>query len=234
MKHIPNLLTLLNLSCGCMAIVLFVHNQIEMGSYCLVVAALFDLLDGALARLLHVSGPLGTQLDSLADLVSFGVAPACYLWNLYNQLWHVANPLAWNQLANLTLIIVASSAYRLAKFNLDQRQTTHFIGVPTPANTLFLLSLYPWLSSGASPTAWYVQPWFFVTLCLSSAAIMHAPIPLLSFKINFRQPAKYPIQILLLSISLPLIILFQLKAILPIFIFYLLLSIIFFKPTIKI
>jgi len=138
------MLTLGNLVCGAAATVaLLVHSDFELAFWLVVISALFDFLDGFAARLLHSSSAIGVELDSLADMVSFGLVPSVAMFTLYGllpQLSAMSTDLAsWLQYA--TFIIVAFSALRLAKFNVDTTQSTEFCGLPTPANGLFCLSL---------------------------------------------------------------------------------------------
>lgn len=143
-KQIPNLLTLLNLLSGCIAITLAFQGRFTGMSIAVLVAALFDFLDGMTARLLDAYSPLGKELDSLADVVSFGVAPASALFVfLRDGLLRPGGTLSTDGSLFFTLIpylaflIPLFSAYRLAKFNIDERQTRSFLGLPTPANGLF-------------------------------------------------------------------------------------------------
>ena len=137
-KHIPNTITCCNLVSGCIATSFAFGGNPEMALLWIIIGAVFDFFDGMSARLLHVSSPIGKELDSLADDVTFGVAPATIV---FSQLFVMEYPgfleplRPW--LPYAAFIIAAFSALRLAKFNLDERQTTSFIGVPTPANALF-------------------------------------------------------------------------------------------------
>lgn len=138
------MLTLGNLVCGAAATVaLLVHSDFELAFWLVVISALFDFLDGFAARLLHSSSAIGVELDSLADMVSFGLVPSVAMFTLYGLLPQLsamsADVVSWLQYA--TFIIVAFSALRLAKFNVDTTQSTEFCGLPTPANGLFCLSL---------------------------------------------------------------------------------------------
>lgn len=139
MAFIPNLFTLGNLLCGCLGIIFAFHWRFDFAAYMVFLAAFLDFFDGFFARILKVSGDLGKQLDSLADVVSFGVAPGLILFQfvlrkniMFNEdgIWHI-----------VPLIIPVFSAYRLAKFNLDTRQTNGFLGLPTPANAIFFVAL---------------------------------------------------------------------------------------------
>jgi len=140
-RAIPNLLTLLNLFCGCIAIVLIFNGSYINASIMLMVAAILDFSDGTVARLLGARSELGKQLDSLADVVSFGVAPAAILYVMMeNTAWQsVGNTI--NILALPAFLIALFSALRLAIFNTDARQTDSFRGLPTPANGLFIATI---------------------------------------------------------------------------------------------
>jgi CDP-diacylglycerol--serine O-phosphatidyltransferase len=143
MKHIPNLLTLLNACCGIVAIY-FIFNQSTSGvAVCLVLACFADLLDGMIARKLGVNADLGIQLDSLADAISFGAVPA-FLWSsILTDYGTLEQP--WGIIFGAGM--AASSVYRLAKFNLIEETSVDFKGVPTPANTLFVFGLWMWLGN---------------------------------------------------------------------------------------
>ena len=134
-KHIPNAITCLNLFSGCIAIV-FAFQGAYMTAACLIaLAAIFDFFDGFAARLLNAYSPLGKELDSLADVVSFGVAPGVMIYSFISDLSYTTGRSEY--LTYLAFLIPVFSALRLAIFNLDERQATSFIGLPTPANALF-------------------------------------------------------------------------------------------------
>lgn len=137
-RHIPNALTCANLLCGCVGIVEVFHNNMLLSCALIGLAAVFDFFDGFAARLLKVSSPIGKELDSLADMTTFGVLPAMIVYQLLlrsvpglDNLW----------IPNLAFLMAVCSALRLAKFNIDPRQSDSFIGVPTPANALLVASL---------------------------------------------------------------------------------------------
>lgn len=145
-RHIPNALTCCNLLCGCLATGAACYQLLDYAMGFIVLGAVFDFFDGFAARLLHVSSPIGKELDSLADVVTFGVAPAAMTLSLLmltsSYLFNEKGEYAWATfLPFLALLIPPFSALRLAKFNLDTRQTTSFIGLPTPANALFWAGL---------------------------------------------------------------------------------------------
>lgn len=141
---VPNLLTLGNLLCGSYAaVVLIAYHDLTTAMLLIVASALFDFCDGFAARLLHCASPIGVQLDSLADMVSFGLVPSLALYCLYDD---APALFAWSDglmsaARFITLIVAAFSALRLAKFNIDDTQHTEFCGLPTPANALLCLSL---------------------------------------------------------------------------------------------
>lgn len=136
-KFVPNLITSLNLFCGCLAVVFAFNKQLEISVLFIFIAAVFDFLDGFAARLLHAKSLIGKELDSLADLISFGVAPASMLYIATLDIWSQS---FFNILSFAPYILVVFSALRLAKFNIDDRQTNDFLGLPTPANALFFVS----------------------------------------------------------------------------------------------
>lgn len=133
-KHIPNAITCCNLLCGCMATGYAFQSRFAMAFAFIILGAVFDFFDGFTARLLHVSSSIGKELDSLADDITFGLAPATIAFSLIT--WINANG-ETNWVALPAFLIAAFSALRLAKFNLDERQSHGFIGLPTPANALF-------------------------------------------------------------------------------------------------
>ena len=141
-KHIPNIITCGNLICGCIATGAAFHTPLPANYFWAIVfillGAIFDFFDGMVARALGVSSPIGKELDSLADVVTFGVAPSAMLFSLFQE---VQYPMFMEPIRNFmpytAFIMAAFSALRLAKFNIDTRQTSSFIGLPTPANALF-------------------------------------------------------------------------------------------------
>ena len=141
---VPNMLTLANLLAGCAAIIFTLeYHAYETAFWLIIAAAVFDFLDGFAARLLKQTSPLGVQLDSLADDVTFGLAPAIVMYDLYihSTSYYGLNPEVMGWLKYGVLIIAAFSVLRLAKFNIDTTQSTEFEGLPTPANALLLTSL---------------------------------------------------------------------------------------------
>ncbi|MCL6260335.1 CDP-diacylglycerol--serine O-phosphatidyltransferase [Aquiflexum sp. TKW24L] len=195
-QHIPNALTSLNLAAGMVGILFVLDGQIEYGAYMIFLAAIFDFLDGFVARMLKVSGELGKQLDSLADMVTFGVLPAFILFSMIeSNTENVYLPYA-------AFLIGIFSALRLAKFNIDERQSDRFIGVPTPANAL-LISTLPFLAE-KSPffESLLSNPIFLVGLGLVMSFLLVAELPLIALKFKDFSFSKNIFRYLVLGTSL--------------------------------
>lgn len=225
-KHIPNLITLINLFCGCIAVVYVSEANYLMAFYMVCLGIFFDFFDGFFARLFKVSSPLGLQLDSLADMVTSGVVPGYVMFSLFSNSAHElgTNPF----IPFLGFIITLGSCYRLANFNIDTRQTDSFIGLPTPANALFILSLPLVIEFSDSLMMLEIltNQWVLLFITLLSAYILNAEIPLFSLKIkkfNFKDNA---LQMSFLLISFVLLILLRYIAVPVIIAFYVLLSVV--------
>jgi len=134
-KHIPNTITSLNLASGCGSIIFALEGNYQVAAYLILLAAIFDFFDGFAARLLKAYSNIGKELDSLADVVSFGVAPGMIIFKFMKDLCETSGYPEW--ISWFAMLIPVFSALRLAKFNLDERQTSSFLGLPTPANALF-------------------------------------------------------------------------------------------------
>lgn len=224
---IPNLLTAANLVCGVLAIVQVLYfGDLVFASYLIMASLLFDLLDGAVARLLKVDGELGKQLDSLADVVSFGVLPGLMLFKLGMENAEVMG--FWNCFAFLVPVF---AALRLAKFNIDTRQSYYFIGLPTPAATVFVISLPLVLFVDGLEAAGilFYNPLFLALISLFLSVLMVAPIPLLSLKASKGKKPSKLIWVIgglgILSFSF-----FHFLALPIVILLYLFLSLLFFKP----
>lgn len=178
-KHIPNTITCCNLISGCIATYFAFQSDFELALLFIVIGAVFDFFDGMVARLLHVSSPIGKELDSLADDITFGFAPSAvvfsYLCSFHIHLLFVPF---------LAFIMAAFSALRLAKFNLDERQALGFIGLPTPANALFWASLIAgsgeWMST-ISGIQDYL-PYIILVGTFISSYLLIAEIPMFALK----------------------------------------------------
>jgi len=192
-KYIPNLLTLLNLLCGTIATIYAVNNELEIAAYLVFLGIFFDFFDGFAARIFKVDGELGKQLDSLADVVTSGVVPGIVIYKLLQtkNTIEVFNTeiVSWKTqdiefLPFFGLLFTLAAAFRLAKFNIDERQTSSFIGLPTPAATLVVLSL-PLILNYSSldfTTTIIENKWFLIGLTFILSFLMNAEIPLFSLK----------------------------------------------------
>ncbi|TDQ16485.1 CDP-diacylglycerol--serine O-phosphatidyltransferase [Algoriphagus boseongensis] len=205
--HIPNTITLLNLLTGAIGIIFVLKGEILSGAIFVLMAAGFDFLDGMAARILKVQSNLGKELDSLADVVSFGVLPGFILYKMAES----SNPENW--LPYLTLIVPMLSAYRLAKFNLDARQSDRFIGLPTPANALFISTLphlaLLWPKVGEVLNSQFILigiAWIFSILLI-------AEIPLIALKFKNFKIRENLFRFLLIVISLASFAILQLGGI---------------------
>lgn len=177
-RHLPNFLTCCNLLCGCFGIVFLLEDRGVPAAYFVWAAGVFDFFDGFAARLLKVSSPIGKELDSLADVVSFGVLPALVMYKLIGE--HSAS----EALPYIGFSIAAFSALRLAIFNLDTRQTDAFIGLNTPANSLFITAL-PLLPAPVG--SWLYHDWVLVIIALVFSLLLVSPLEFFAFKFkNFR------------------------------------------------
>lgn len=227
-KHIPNSITLLNLFCGCVALVFAFNQDFEMAFYFVCLGIFLDFFDGFFARLFKVSSPLGVQLDSLADMVTSGVVPGLVMFHMMIDHSSSAAVGHLQLFPYLGFLIVLGSCYRLANFNIDTRQTDSFIGLPTPANALFILSLPLVLryTDSIFIIELLTNPYFLLLLTVLSVYMLNAEIPLFSLKFkkfNFKDNA---LQIIFLIISLFLLVFFQYLGIPLVILFYVLLSVV--------
>lgn len=230
-RLVPNLFTMLNLFCGCVALVMVADYNFELAFYVVCLGIFFDFFDGFFARKFNVAGPLGVQLDSLADMVTSGVVPGFVMYQLLMNKKHLYfTNLEWYDvvLPYFGFIITLGACFRLAKFNIDTRQTDSFIGLPTPANALFITSLplvveyiHHVVDMGFS-----FNRWVLIGLTLLSAYIMNAELPLFSLKIKNFSLAKYKLQISFLVVSILMLTVLQILAVPLIIILYVFLSII--------
>jgi len=213
-KHIPNFITSLNLFSGCIAVYLAFQENFQGAFIAILASAVFDFFDGFAARLLKAYSPMGKELDSLADVVSFGVAPGAIVFSLLYK----ANIHEW--LPYLGFIIPVFSALRLAKFNIDERQTSSFIGLPTPANAIF------WAGLVFSYTDFLVSNvWLLIVLTLVFSYLLVAEIPMFALKFNNYSFKNNKIQYFFLFVTVILLTIFQLNAFAPIIGWYILLSV---------
>lgn len=223
LRFIPNILTLLNLLCGVVATILASQNQLLVAVYFILLGIFFDFFDGFFARVLKVSGDLGKQLDSLADVVTSGVAPSVILIQLLSDTGNVSY---YKPYVFIALIFAVASAYRLAKFNLDTKQTNNFVGLPTPAATVVVVSLPLILEFGGLPfiNNLIINKWFLISLTIILSYLMHAKIRLMALKFKDFSFVNNKIKYLFLLVSLVLLLLFKVIAIPLIIIVYVLFS----------
>lgn len=244
--NLPNLITAANLMCGVLSIILAFFGRLEISAFLLICAMIFDFFDGFVARKLGISSPLGKDLDSLADMVSFGLAPGILMFitielrlngNLgatYMKFHDFQLHEAKDWLCFCALSIPFFSLFRLAKFNNDTRQSDRFIGIPTPTNTLFFLFfplLYWQIEMENTTPLEPLFPWVLDPLCMAITALLFpllliSEIPLLSFKVKTFSLKSNLYQYLLVVISLITILLAGIYALPIIVILYLFLSII--------
>ncbi|SHN09499.1 phosphatidylcholine/phosphatidylserine synthase [Polaribacter sp. KT 15] len=238
-KHIPNLLTLGNLFCGTIATILAVNNNFVFAGLFVVLGIFFDFFDGFAARLLNVSGELGKQLDSLADMVTSGVVPGIIMFKLisgekgvsfFNHFTETSSfkGMHLNVVSLIGLILTLGACYRLAKFNIDTRQSESFIGLPTPAMSLFVISLPLILeySDLEFVNDLIRNNYFLITITLLLTYLMNAELPLFSLKFKNYAIKNNIVKYLFLLISIIMIISLQYLSIPLIITIYVLLSLI--------
>ena len=219
-KHIPNLLTISNLICGCIALYFTFHGKLVFTAYLIGLPAVFDFMDGAAARLLNVSNPIGKELDSLADMVSFGLVPG-------SVVFHLLEEGALSQYSFIALVIPIFSAYRLAKFNVDEDQNENFIGLPTPANCLVFISIPLITTFNSDSTIAYLveipEILLIITVLLSLALVSKINMFSLKFK-NFKYKDN-KLRFFLIMMSIILLTWLEFSAIPIIVMLYILMSI---------
>lgn len=220
-KHLPNALTCIHLFAGCLALCNVFAGRLELAAYLVGLAAVFDFADGLVARALHVSSAIGKDLDSLADMVSFGVVPGAMLFQLLGR---GANSLPdWLPYAGF--IVTVFSALRLAKFNNDTRQTTSFIGLPTPACTLVVASLPLILAYDTyGLTSLIINPWLLLGLTGLLSGLLVAELPLFALKFKNLSWHDNSVRFVFLLLSVALLLGLQAAAVPVIILLYVLLS----------
>jgi CDP-diacylglycerol--serine O-phosphatidyltransferase len=245
-KHIPNAITCCNLLCGCLAIVQAFEGNLVYAAYLVGLAAIFDFFDGFAARLLKVASPIGKDLDSLADMVTFGVVPGVVMFKLIfmsllcsitdgptSNGWTIYPPLSANEHVKMILpeaviylafLIPVFSAIRLAKFNNDTRQTSSFIGLPTPANAIFICSIP--LIYEYSKIHIDLNPYILIAITVVLSLLLVAEIPLFALKFRNFSWRGNRIKYVFLLLSLVMLITLQFVGIPLIIILYVLISVI--------
>ena len=199
-KHIPNLITLFNVFCGSVAVIFAANSNFVMAASFVFLGIFFDFFDGLLARKLNVQTELGIQLDSLADMITSGLVPGIILFKLLSLTVNPSDAFIteeWNSYFQLSgieasflpfiaLLVPMASAYRLGRFNIDEDQQTYFIGLPTPANTLMIISL-PLIiefQNNDIMNSIILNKWFLIGLTFLSAYLLNSKIKLFALKFN--------------------------------------------------
>lgn len=234
-RHIPNLITLLNLLCGSVATLFAVNGDMMPAAFFVFLGIFFDFFDGLLARKLNVQGEMGLQLDSLADMVTSGLVPGIVMYHLLSltlgdySLMTSSN--TWigfsiQPLPLVGLLITLASAYRLAKFNISTNQTNSFIGLPTPANALLILSLPLIMEFQGSDiiNAVILNKWFLIAMTLVSCYLLNANIKLLALKFKNWTFKDNAARYLLIILATVLLVVLQFAAIPFIIVLYIIIS----------
>ncbi|MEO5789114.1 CDP-alcohol phosphatidyltransferase family protein [Gelidibacter sp.] len=241
-RHLPNIITLLNLFSGSIAVLLAVQNYFVGAALFMFLGIFFDFFDGLLARKLNVQSELGLQLDSLADMVTSGLVPGVVMFKLLNMslgtpvsenseaLWSSTNLFEglhhYAPLAFVGFFITLASAYRLAKFNLDEDQQSSFKGLPTPANALLIVSL-PLImefQNSDAINAFILNPWFLIVMTVLSCYILNSSVNLFALKFKDWSFKTNAVRYIFIILSVIFIVLFKFLAIPIIIVFYVLLS----------
>lgn len=220
-KHVPNALTCANLLCGCIGIVFAFKSQLDITAYAVLLAGIFDFFDGFSARILNVKSLIGKELDSLADMVSFGFLPGVVMFQLLVQSDYSSPYLPY-----FGFLITVFSALRLAKFNTDTRQTEDFIGLNTPMNTLFIVSL-PFIQRDFPDLISSTLLLLFLTLLMSWLLI--SEIRIFSLKFGSMKWADNKSKFIFLILSAVLIAILKFAAIPFVLILYISSSILHFR-----
>lgn len=239
LKQIPNIITSLNILCGCVAILFAVSGDLVAASFFVFLGIFFDFFDGLAARLLKAQSEIGLQLDSLADVITSGVVPGIIMFQMLNlalfgkmqSLTETFSMDGWNigvrnYLPLIGLLITVASAYRLAKFNVDTRQTSGFIGLPTPANTLLILSLpliFQYQYSDLVESI-ILNKWVLFGLTALSCILLNAEIPLFALKFKTWDFKSNAVRYVFLILCVILLVLLKFLAIPLIILLYILLS----------
>jgi CDP-diacylglycerol--serine O-phosphatidyltransferase len=216
-KHIPNTITLLNQFSGIVACIFAYNSRFDLALLFVLIGATLDFMDGAMARLLRVSSPLGKELDSLADVITFGLVPGMIAFRLLGPLAEV-----WEYMPYLGFLITLFSTYRLGKFNIDERQTTSFIGLATPANAIFWLGL----AYGYQSLLSAVSPWFVLVAVVVSSYLLVCELPMFSFKFHNFGWAENRIRYMFILGAIVLAVVFFRQSLPLIILWYILLSVV--------
>ncbi len=219
---LPNGITLINLFLGSVAVIALLNQQTSLAFACTLACLLADLLDGLVARSLNVQSPLGRELDSLADVISFGLVPGVLIYCLMASLIFSNEGLVWG--ATPALVLTAFSALRLGRFNLDTRQSEDFIGLPTPACTILVWGLSFWIERSQQPL--FRQLLFFYLLIALLSYLLVSPLPLFSLKFKKLKWPGNEIKIIFVLLSVVLLVYWWHLALAPIIVLYLVMSLV--------
>ncbi|MFA8300034.1 MAG: CDP-diacylglycerol--serine O-phosphatidyltransferase [Hyphomicrobiales bacterium] len=235
-QQVPNLITSGNLLCGCFSIVAGFSGHLGFASLFILLGAFFDFFDGFAARLLNAKSEMGLQMDSLADMITFGLAPSVILYQLIaDSGLDFLNINGVSIIAYLGFLHAVFAAFRLAKFNIDTRQTESFLGLPSPASALIILSFPLILHYQEIEFIWIKNlisnPWFLLFIVFFNGILMVSELPLFSLKFKAKDP-KNKLRIAFLIISIVLLVLLKFIAIPIIIIIYIITSL-FTRRTFK-
>jgi len=242
-KHIPQFITMLNILCGCIATVFAVLNKLELAAIFVFLGIIFDFFDGLAARLLDAQSELGIQLDSLADVITSGLVPGIVMFQLLAMSqtggWNLefsdnSHALTWTGIKISFLpffgfLITLASAYRLAKFNIDENQVTSFIGLPTPANALFILSLPLILLDQGNDflSQIILNPWFLISITILSSFLLNSKIELFTLKFKNWSFKDNALRYIFVIVSLVLLLTTKFLAVPAIVFFYVISSVVY-------
>ena len=202
-KHIPNIITSVSLLCGAAGVIFAFSGRLDRAFYLMLAAAACDFLDGFAARLLHAYSPMGKELDSLADLVSFGVLPAMMLVNLKAAVSFGFPPIAW-----VPAILVLFTALRLARYNVEESGPQYFAGLPAPSCGLICGSLCYFISFEPASflSLWVLNDWFIPALTVVLCALLVSRVPMFSAKFSLKDPVSVNRKRIAFAVDLVLIV----------------------------
>ncbi|HET6557483.1 MAG TPA: CDP-alcohol phosphatidyltransferase family protein [Prolixibacteraceae bacterium] len=233
---VPNAITALNLVCGCLAVIYATDGQLGTAAAFILAAAVFDFMDGFAARLLKAYSAIGKELDSLADLVSFGLAPAAMVFTMLELTFFGQNqPIqdidaSWGQWVALytSLVIPVAGAFRLAKFNTDDRQSEQFLGMPIPANAIFLASLGLIVAMGTNEQvkALILNKNILLSSVFMCSFLMISELPMFSMKFKNLNVKENIVRFLFLGVTILMLVILRVYALPLIILWYILLSVI--------
>ena len=237
---IPNYLTLLNLSCGVLSSIFIISSNgnvttttVSIVMIFMIISLVADFLDGMVARLMGIGSPIGKELDSLADCISFGVVPGLMLFAMFNNIAtdfiYETETLKISALSLFALLVPAFSALRLAKFNLDEDQATYFKGLATPSNTLFIFSIFSIFFNNGKIINPEIDPYLLIAISVIFSIMLIIDLPLFAFKFKGLGWQENNYKYIFLIITIGLLTAFQIAAIPFVILIYIIISILFRK-----